>query len=91
MDIFKNFYKKTASLILCFFSVIGLATGVRNLTGKERKKLGIIGGADGPTAIFISADDNPAKTFLRFIATWSAIIAAISTLLLALVKKYTED
>ena len=48
MDIFRSFYKKTASLILCLFSVIGLATGVRNLTGKERKKLGIIGGADGP-------------------------------------------
>jgi len=91
MDIFKNFYKKVASLILCFFSLIGLATGVRNLTGKERKQLGIIGGADGPTAIFISNDDNPVKTFLKFVATWSAIIAAISTLLLALIKKYVED
>ena len=91
MDILGNLYKKIASLILCFFSVIGLATGVRNLTGKERKKLGIIGGADGPTAIFISDDDNPVKTFLKFIATWSVIIAAISTLLLALIKKYVED
>lgn len=91
MDIFRQFYKKTASLILCVFSVIGLAAGVRNLTGRERKRLGIIGGADGPTAIFISDDDNPVKTFLKFIATWSVIIAAISTLLLALIKKYVED
>ena len=91
MDIFKNFYKKVASLILCFFFFFFLATGVRNLTGKERKQLGIIGGADGPTAIFISNDDNPVKTFLKLVATWSAIIAAISTLLLALIKKYVED
>ena len=91
MDIIKGFYKKIASLILCFFSIIGLATGVRNLTGKEQKRLGIIGGADGPTAIIISDDDNPVKTFLKFVATWSTIIAAISTLLLALIKKYVED
>lgn len=91
MDIFKKFYKKLASLILCIFSVIGLATGVRNLTGKEGKRLGIIGGADGPTAVVISDDDNPVKTFLKFVATWSTIIAAISTLLLALIKKYVED
>ncbi len=91
MDILRTLYKKTASLILCFFSIIGLATGVRNLAGKERRQLGIIGGADGPTAIFIAKDDNPVKVFLKFIATWSTIIAAISTLMLALVKKYTED
>ena len=91
MDIFKKFYKKLASLILCIFSVIGLATGVSNLTGKEGKRLGIIGGADGPTAVVISDDDNPVKTFLKFVATWSTIIAAISTLLLALIKKYVED
>ena len=91
MEILRNLYKKITSLLLCLLSVIGLATGVRNLTGKERKKLGIIGGADGPTAIIISDDDNPVKTFLKFIATWSAIIAAISTLLLALIKKYVED
>lgn len=91
VDLLKSFYKKITSLILCFFSIIGLATGVRNLTGKDQKRLGIIGGADGPTAVFISNDDNPVKTFLKFVATWSTIIAAISTLLLALVKKYTED
>ncbi len=91
MGVLRNLYRKFASLILCFFSVIGLATGVRNLTGRERGKLGIIGGADGPRAVFIAKENNPVKTFLRFIATWSAIIAAISTLLLALVKKYTED
>lgn len=91
MDIFRNFYKKTASLILCIISVIGLATGVRNLTGKGQKRLGIIGGSDGPTAVFISDDDNPVKTFLKFVATWSTIIAVISTLLLALIKKYVED
>ncbi len=91
MDIFGNFYKKLASLVLCFFSIIGLATGVRNLTGKEQKRLGIMNGADGPSAVFISDDDNPVKTFLKFVATWSTIIAAISTLLLALIKKYVED
>ena len=36
MDIFRKFYKKLVSLILCVFSVIGLATGVRNLTGRSR-------------------------------------------------------
>ena len=91
MDILGNLYKKIASLILCFFSVIGLATGVRNLAGGEKKRLGIVGGADGPTAIFIAKDDNPVRTLLKFIATWSTITAAISTLLLALIKKYTED
>ena len=91
MDIFGNFYKKLASLVLCFFSIIGLATGVRNLTGKEQKRLGIMNGADGSSAVFISDDDNPVKTFLKFVATWSTIIAAISTLLLALIKKYVED
>ena len=91
MDIFKKFYKKTASLILCFFSIIGLATGVRNLTGKEQRRLGIMKGSDGPSAIIISDDDSPVKTFLNFVATWSTIIAAISTLLLALIKKYVED
>ncbi|MBQ1396892.1 MAG: hypothetical protein IIY89_00185 [Clostridia bacterium] len=91
MDIFRKFYKKLVSLILCVFSVIGLATGVRNLTGREQKRLGIIGGADGSTAGFISDNDNPVKIFLKFVATWSTIIAAISTLLLALIKKYVED
>ncbi len=91
MDIIRTIYKKLASLLLCGFSVIGLATGVRNLTGGERKRLGIIGGADGPTAVFISDRDDPVKIFLKFVATWSTIIAAISTLLLALIKKYVED
>ena len=59
MDLLKSFYKKITSLILCFFSTIGLATGVRNLTGKDQKRLGIIGGADGPTAVFISNKDIP--------------------------------
>ena len=38
-----------------------------------------------------SEEDAPFKTLLQFIATWSVIIASISTLLLALIKKYVED
>lgn len=91
MDILKNLYKKIASLMLCGISVIGLATGVKGLAGGRKGGIGIIGGADGPTAVFVAEEDAPFKTLLKFIATWSTIIAAISTLLLALIKKYVED
>lgn len=91
MDFIRSTYKKIASLMLCGISVIGLATGVKNLAGGVKGDIGIIGGADGPTAVFVSAEDSPFKTFLRFVATWSVIVAAISTLLLALIKRYVED
>lgn len=91
MDLIRNTYKKVTSLILCAISIIGLATGVKSLAGGMSGDIGVIGGADGPTAIFISSDDSPIKTFLKFVATWSAITAAISTLILALIKRYVED
>ena len=91
MDIIRSTYKKVTSLILCVISIIGLATGVRNLASGMNSDIGIIGGADGPTAVIISTNDSPIKTFLKFVATWSTIVAAISTLILALIKKYVED
>ncbi len=91
MDLIRSTYKKAISLILCAISVVGLATGVRGLTRGMSGDIGIIGGADGPSAIFIATDDSPVKTFMKFIATWSTIIAAISTLILVLIKKYVED
>ncbi len=91
MDLIRSTYKKITSLLLCVISVIGLATGVRNLASGMKGDIGIIGGADGPTAVFVSTEDSPFKTFLKFVATWSAIVAAISTLLLGLIKKYVED
>ena len=91
MDFIRSAYKKIASLLLCGFSVIGLATGVRGLMAGRHGRVALIGGADSPTAILVSEEDAPFKTLLNFIATWSAIIAAISTLLLALIKKYVED
>ena len=91
MDIIRSTYKKIASLILCAVSVIGLATGVKGLTAGRSGRVGIIGGADGPTAVLVAEEDAPFKTLLKFIATWSVIIASISTLLLALIKKFVED
>lgn len=91
MDIIRSTYKKITSLLLCVISVIGLATGVRHLAGGVHGDIGIIGGEDGPTAVFISTNDSPIKTFLKFVATWSTIVAAISTLILALIKRYVEE
>lgn len=91
MDIIRSTYRKITSLILCVISIIGLATGVRHLGEGMNSDIGIIGGADGPAAVIISTNDSPIKTFLKFVATWSTIVAAISTLILALIKKYVED
>ena len=91
MDLIRSTYKKITSLLLCVISVIGLATGVRNLASGMKGDIGIIGGEDGPTAVFVSTEDSPFKTFLRFVAIWSAIVAGIATTLLVLIKKYVED
>ena len=47
--------KKTAPLLLCLLALLlgGCATDV---------DLGVIGGADGPTAIFITGPDGAAPT-----------------------------
>ena len=61
MDIIRSTYKKIASLILCAVSVIGLATGVKGLTAGRSGSVGIIGGADGPTAVLVAEEDAPSR------------------------------
>ncbi len=43
-----------AGLMLIFKGVVGLLVWLLNLTVNEAGSLGIIGGADGPTAIFVT-------------------------------------
>lgn len=90
MELLRNLYRKVLSVILCFFSAVGLATGLKNLSGGEKKRLIITGEGDGRRAAYSAEKSGRLAAFLRFVATWSAITAAISTFLLALVRRYTE-
>ena len=44
----------TAAVMLLFEGLTGLLVGLLNLTVNEADSIGIIGGADGPTAIFVT-------------------------------------
>ena len=45
--------KKLLAFILSFTAALGLVA-----CGKEASSIGIIGGADGPTTVFITSDPN---------------------------------
>lgn len=60
--------KKFTALVLSFVCVLGLAA-----CGREAASIGIIGGADGPTAIFVTSNMD----WLKVLGWISVIIAAI--------------
>ena len=49
-----------AAVMLLFHGICGLLAALLNLSAAEQNSLGIIGGADGPTAIFVTSNWTPA-------------------------------
>lgn len=84
MDKISNTYGKFVAAILCVVSVIGLALGINHLTKKDN--IAVIGGADGPTALYFESDKPKLQSIIKLISSAALLIAAIGTLLLTFVK-----
>lgn len=49
-----------AAVMLLFHGICGLLVSLLNLSRAEQNSLGIIGGADGPTVLFVTSNWTPA-------------------------------
>ncbi len=88
MNQMNNIYRKFISAILCVISVIGLAMGINSLTKDEH--ISVIGGADGPTAIYFESKTPTLEGIVKMIASAALLVASVGTLLLALIKMLSK-
>lgn len=89
MDFVKNICKKFIAYLLCVFSIIEMTMGISGLS--KHQNIAIIGGADGPTALYVAGKKPQLESLLSKIASCTLIIATISTALLALFKRYSAN
>ncbi len=76
--------KKVTAIILIVIGVLaGIGFGMMNFTSKDASSIGIIGGADGPTAIFVTGPEGVFPWVLLLVA----IVALIVGVCLLLRKK----
>ena len=56
-----------AGVMLIFEGILGLLVWLLNLTMNHPSEIGIIGGADGPTAIFVTTSTGPGYDWLMWL------------------------
>lgn len=88
MDYLKDTIEKMLAGFICILSVLGMAVGINRIT--RRSNIGIIGGKDGPTAVYYS-DERPVYSVLKFMASAAFAASVIITGLLALIKAYSNN
>ena len=66
------------TLFLLFPGAFDLGTHIPEILGDGAM---VIGGADGPTAIFVTRSHNPARIFMAFFAALSGLVASLTFLL----------
>lgn len=84
MNKINNIYEKFVAVILCVVSVIGLALGISRLTTDNH--ISVIGGADGPTAIYFESEKPKLQSIIKFISSAAMLVASVGTVLLTLLK-----
>lgn len=88
MDKINNTYEKFIAAILCVVSAIGLALGISRLTKSDH--ISVIGGADGPTAIYFEPEKPTLQGVIKFISSAALLVASVGTLLLTLLKMLSK-
>ena len=64
---------------ICGFYVVGLIFGFFSQDVKKAHSIGIIGGADGPTAIFVTSDSfiSPLSCVVGIVVGLAAIVGSV--------------
>lgn len=88
MDKINNTYKKFVAAILCVVSVIGLALGISRLSKSD--SITVIGGADGPTAIYFESEKPKLQSIIKLISSAALLVSSVGTLLLTLIKMLSK-
>lgn len=88
MDKINNTYKKFVAAILCVVSVVGLALGISTLTKEDN--IAVIGGADGPTAIYFESEKPTLQGVIKLISSAALLVASVGTVLLTLLKMLSK-